>query len=219
LNSLNHLKEKAILFRKNGMSLTDIQKRLSRNKTTIYYWIKDVEIEKNNVFLKTKRLKNKKSLIAAGRANRKKFLEKHNEYTKKADIFWKDNKDDPEFKEFIMGYICEGDKKDRHSVSICNSDNVLMKFFYKWFVKINIHNKPIQSRIQMHVDQKEEELKKYWNNQLGLDLSIKCMRKSNTGKLYRRSWASKYGVLTIRFFDSYAKTMLNYYIEEYKKTL
>lgn len=62
-----------------------------------------------------------------------------------------------------------------------------MKFFYKWFRKLNINEKNIQSKIQIHVDQKEEGLKKYWNNVIGLDLKIECMRKSNSGKLSGRS--------------------------------
>lgn len=48
----------------------------------------------------------------------------------------------------------------------------------------------------------------YWKALLNIP-EIETMRKSNSGKMSRRNWNSKYGVLTIRFFDTYLKTMIN----------
>ncbi len=219
MNSLKHLRDKAVYLRKKGYSLTDIMKMLGKQKTTVYYWIKDVEIEKKNVFLKTKKMKNKNSCIAAGKATRRKFRKIHKEYKARAEEFWKQNRDNPRFTEFVMAYICEGYKKTKHEVSICNSDPVLMYFFYQWFKKLNINNKGMVFKIQIHVDQNESQLKDYWNKYFGSDLNITCLRKSNTGKMARRKWASLHGVLSMTIHDAYCKTMVDTFITLYKRAL
>jgi hypothetical protein len=216
MNKLKHLREKAVLLRKKGKTLTQICKMLNRSKTTVYYWIKDVEIENKTAFLRTKKVNVGKAQKKASLATRRKFQKIHKEYREKAIQLWDGglNKDS-EFKQFIMYYWCEGTKKGKHAVSICNSNLYLMKFAKKWFERININDKKFDCGIQMHGDQDEEKLVSFWEKEIGVK-GIRIIRKSNSGKMIGRNWNSMLGVFTIRFSDAYVKTMIDTWIELYE---
>lgn len=215
----NHVKEKAIELRKRGKSLTDLCLMLGISKSTIYCWIKDVIVEDVNVFIKNNKEKIKKSTLVAAWANKTKFNRIHESYRKSAKIIWDKNKDNKSFREFIMGYICEGYKKTKHLISICNSDPIFMTFNKKWFEILNFRNKKIEYNLQIHLDQKEEEIVLFWKDVLGIDKEIKVRQKSNSGNLNKRNWNCKYGVITISIADSYLKTMLDTWIDFYKEEL
>lgn len=70
MNSLIHIKEKAIEFRKQGFTLPEICDRLKKSRGTIYYWIKNVKIKKTNIFIKKCRENISKAAIKAGQASR-----------------------------------------------------------------------------------------------------------------------------------------------------
>lgn len=107
-----------------------------------------------NVFLKRKQENVKKSALNAAHATRKKSKNKHKQFKEQAIKLWEsDLNKSNNFKKFMMAYSCEGDKKSKWAVGICNSNAALMTYFYNWFKKINIHDKKIQFRIQLHVDQ------------------------------------------------------------------
>ncbi|KKN04006.1 hypothetical protein LCGC14_1101930 [marine sediment metagenome] len=213
MNNYAHLREKAAKLRQNGYSINDICKRLNKGKGTVWYWIKDVEMLKTNVFLDRKKRKNKKAAIAAARAVKKKFKDIHKAAEKMAIEEWKNNlKDNFEFQQFIMLYWCEGCKKTKHYLSVSNSDPQLIKFALKWLRNINYHNKKIEANIQLHVDQNEENVKTFWRQETDIN-EIKVQRKSNSGKMSGRNWNSKYGVLSLRLSDAYLKTKIDKWIE------
>ena len=220
MKKYDHIKEKAVELRQKGYSLTDICKMLNRGKTTVYYWIKNVEVLKRNVFLKRQVINVKRATIEAAKATRKKFKDIHETYRKNAEQLWESTyKNDSYFNFFLICYLTEGDRKDKFTVGICNSDLRFMRFCLKWFRLLNRNNKKIQFQVQMHVDQNENDIKRYWRRELGAAEKVTVLRKSNTGKMHRRNWNSKYGVLSIRFFDAYIKTMINTWMELIKNKL
>ncbi len=137
MKKLIHLREKAVNLRKNGYTLNDIVERLNRSKTTIYYWIKDVPIEKQNVFIKRRKDHCKKSWKNAALATKKKYKALHKEARGQAKEKWENElKYSTDFKLFIMLYWCEGYKKTKHTPSVCNSDANLIKFGFEWIKKL-----------------------------------------------------------------------------------
>lgn len=219
MKAIDHLKVKAIEFRENGYSLNEICKRLNKGKSTVFYWIKDVQIIKKNAFLKKCQKNLTKSAIEASKATRAKYKRIHNYYRDKALLLWNDSlRHDDNFKQFIMMYSCEGDRKSKFSVALCNSDPDIMRYCQGWFHAINIHHKKFEYNIQLHIDQNEKEILSYWGKILNI-VDIRISRKSNTGKMHKRNWNSKYGVITIRFCDSYLKTMINTWGELLKKEI
>jgi hypothetical protein len=117
-----------------------------------------------------------------------------------------------------MYYSCEGYRRSTWTLGLCNSDPSLIKYCTVWFKILNVRNKKIEYKIQLHVDQNEKDVKDYWKKFLGIS-KIQTIRKSNTGKMSGRNWNSKYGVLSILFHDSYMKTMLDTWIDLFKKEL
>ena len=209
MNKFKHLREKAVSLRENGYSLPDICRMVNKSKTTVYYWIKDVEMKRVNVFLKRNKEKIKLSTLKAGLAQRRKFKKIHNEHKEQAIKLWENYLvNDNDFKKFIMAYACEGDRKSKHQVGICNSNFILMDYFHKWFKVINFHNKKFDYFVQLHLDQDSEEIISYWKQILGVS-EIKTLMKSNSGRMKGRNWNCKYGVLTIRFCDAYLKSMIS----------
>ena len=218
MHSIDYLREKAIILRKKGYSLTDICEMLNRGKSTVFYWIKGIKIEKANIFLKRKEKNYKESSLKAGFAVRNKYKKIHEEYKTKAIQEWETLKKDENFLLFIMAYLCEGSKRGKWTVCISNSDPYFILFNKKWFDKININNKEIEGQIHLHEDQSIEDNIKFWKNILNID-NITVMNKSNSNKLKTRNWNSKYGVMHLRFHDAYIKTKMDTWIDKLKEKI
>ena len=119
MKNTEYIREKAVKLRENGYSLPDICERLNRPKTTVYYWIKDVEIKKMNMFLRRKKQNVSLACQRAGRSSRKRFKALHDKSRLEAEQAWNDGlKNNELFKMFIMAYCCEGTRRGKHSVGI-----------------------------------------------------------------------------------------------------
>jgi len=211
MKKYEHLREKAIRFRDKGMSLGDICERLSLNKTTVYYWIKDTESLKA-----TK--KQKKSAIAAGKVSHKKFkklredaydlgIEQYNKFTKEKT-----------FKDFVVIYLTEGYRRSRNSVSIANSNENIVLLSYKWIKKLANPKRKMIYSLQCHADNNENELKEYWSKLLGIEAElIRVIRKSNSGKMSGRNWRSKYGVFSVGVSDTYLRSRIQAWMDLLQK--
>lgn len=218
MKKYKHLKEKAKKFRKDGKSIDDICHRLNKSKSTVWYWIKDVRIEKPNVFLKNWKHRNSISQRKAALATRKKFQRLHQDAKCLAKTEWKNLKNNTSFLHFLMLYWCEGFKRTKHVVQLSNSDSDLVVFGTDWFRRLNYNSKEIHFRIQIHEDQDEQRVIDYWKKLLSID-NIHVMRKTNSGKMSGRNWNSKYGVLAVYIADAYLKTKIDYWLEEFAKRL
>jgi len=211
MKKYDHLREKAIKLREKGMSLDDICERLCMKKGTVYYWIRDTKPLKW-----TK--KRSKAAIAAGKISHKKYKKLREEAYQQGlelanELFFK-----PTFRDFIILYITEGYRKNRNAVAIANSNPVIVSIAYKWIKELKNKNRKILFRLQMHIDQDEEELKKYWAKLLKIkECDINTIRKSNSGNLSGRNWTSKYGLLTVRVGDTYLRAKLQAWMDIIEK--
>lgn len=207
-----HIKEKAIQLRlEKNLTVPEIAKMLSVSVGTVDSWMKDYPLEERTQ-------KQTEAQKRGTKAMQEKFAAlrdtAYSEAWQEAPKLFKD----PEFRDFINMYLAEGYKKSRNQVTIANSDpDVMVMANYYMNLYANPEN-TMEYRIQIHIDQDENELKKFWGKLLSVPPEkILTMRKSNSGQLSGRNWRSKYGVLTIRIGDTAFRSKLQAWMDFLKK--
>jgi hypothetical protein len=207
MKKYEHLRKKALIFRKDGFSLREICERLNLSKSSVYYWIKDIPLQRPR----------RVCCVAAGIATKEKFKKlrdaAYNEGVAEADTLFKNIL----FRDFIIAYMCEGYKKNRNAVCIANSDPDIIKLGYYWIKKLA--KRKVDVWLQYHCDQNLDGLKSFWAKELGIRRgTIGVQRKSNSGKLAGRNWSSKFGVLSVRTSDTYFRSKIDAWINYIKNS-
>ena len=202
MNKYKHLKEKAIVLRKNGKSLNDISEMLSLNKATVYYWIKGEKLPTTD--------KQRESARAAGIATKKKHDTLRQEAYREGEKEYVSLIAQPTFRDFVVLYLTEGYRRTRHAVSLGNSNPQIVKLAHYWMSRLKNPKRPLDFTVQCHVDNDENEIRKFWADVLGIQPSrVKITRKSNSGELSGRQWRSVNGVLTVRVSDTYFRSRVD----------
>jgi hypothetical protein len=91
-------------------------------------------------------------------------------------------------------FIAEGYKRNRNTVTICNSDASVMQIGVPWIRRFS--RRKLTYSVQFHADQDLRELRTYWQRR-----SI-SQRKTNSSKLAFRLWRSRYRVIAVRASDT-----------------
>jgi len=211
MKSVAHLKEKAILLRNKNLSVNDIGKMLSISKSTICSWVKDIPI--------TKTIKQTLAQQIGSAANKEKYRKIREEYYQQGIKEYNELKNHLTFRDFIMIYLTEGYRKDKNSVSVCNSNPKIMKLSYYWITKLKTEGRKFDFQVQIHEDQYPEEVKNFWASILKINTEeIKIFPKSNSGKLKGRNWRSEFGVLTIRLGDTQLRSKIQAYMDKLEES-
>jgi Helix-turn-helix len=203
-----YIREKARELRtKKKLTIDELAERLAIPRTTIYGWVRDLEIPRkpNDGWPESARRKGTRSMQMRFWALR--------------EMAYKQGRDEfavlalqPTFRDFVCMYIGEGFKRDRNVVSICNSDPAVIRLGAHWIRRFTEH--PVAFAFQHHTDQNPVEICEFWGELLGVDAGeIKFQRKSNSGKLSGRSWRSKYGVLQVRTSDTYLRARIDAWMD------
>jgi hypothetical protein len=208
------LRKRVREWRLQEMSLTEICKRTSLSKGTIYYWIKDLPRPEST---KTVPLdKRQKSLKKARAANTAKHKAKREKAYKDAAKTMHIDLKDQSLRDFVVTYLGEGYRRSRHTVAVSNSNPAIIKLSYKHLKKFS--KRPIGFALQYHKDNDPQKLKEFWGEQLGIDPElIKLQRKSNSGNLAGRKWRSIHGVLTVRTHDTYFRCKVQAWMDYVQK--
>lgn len=201
--SMNTFKEKAIKLRKENKSLDEIVDLLKLNKSTIYYWIKDIEaVIKRKPSFGT----GEKTRVAAS----KKRQEAYDLGIKQYKELSKNNL----FKTFLVLYLCEGYKKDRNSVGITNSDPDIIKLSYD--VMKPLTEKTPRFGVQIHLDNDIELVKAYWANLLSINkesINVYVRKVAMTN----RNGRLPNGIFQISYGDTYLRSRLQSWMDLMKK--
>lgn len=111
------------------------------------------------------------------------------------------------FRDFVALYIAEGYKRNRNTVTICNSDVSVMQVGTLWIRRFS--RRKLSFSVQVHQDQNLTEIAEYWAAALEVaPEEIKLQRKSNSGRLKSRVWRSRYGVIAVRARDTLFRARL-----------
>ncbi|CAA9531784.1 MAG: hypothetical protein AVDCRST_MAG30-3858 [uncultured Solirubrobacteraceae bacterium] len=199
-----YLREKARAIRvEKRLTIDEIAERLALPRTTIYHWVKDIPIPRarpGRPFPSEAQRRGNDSM-------REKYrLLRESAYARGASEF-----DDlcavPTFREFVCLYLAEGYKRTRHEVAICNSDPAIVALADRWIRRLA--QRPPAYCVQYHADQDLRAVQTYWGEVVGVPPErIGLQRKSNSGRLAKRTWRSEHGVLTIRIGDTLLRARL-----------
>lgn len=199
----DHLKEKAKELRLQGLSVGEICNRLKLSKGTVWYWIKNIPLQRKKL---------KPNHLAASNANKEKHKKLRKEAYESGKSSFKKLSEDPTFRDFVCMYLGEGYRKNKNQVAIGNSNPQIVKLSKKWIIKLSSNK--VEYRIQYHQDQDLEKLKDFWSSALEISKDeIKFQRKSNSGKLNGRKWRSEYGILTVRTSDTYLRSKIQAWMD------
>jgi hypothetical protein len=190
MNKYKHLRAKAREMRQSGATLTEICEQLSLGKTTVYYWIKDLAIPRTG--------RQTAQLQRASRAMQEKYEKQRRQWYDEAAARAAQLLTDKLLRDFVVLYAAEGYRRDRNQVEFCNSNVDMMRLAHLCLDQL-ADGCRLHYRLQCHVDNDEQVLKRHWADSLGIEPhGIKIMRKSNAGNLHGRHWRSQYGVLMIQ---------------------
>ncbi len=155
-----YLRDKARALRsERRLTLDEIAQRLALPRTTVWYWIRDLPLErprrasagqrKGNQTMRANYRRRREDAYAAGAL----------EVRRLAAI--------PTFRDFVVLYIAEGYKRNRNVVSLCNSDPRAIELAARWIGSLT--DKRLAFALQYHADQGLDELRRYWGERLGVD--------------------------------------------------
>lgn len=209
MNENIELKNKAIELRtKNNMSLNDIVDIVGIPKTTVYYWIKKYKLDK---------IYWKKNHLSASNTNRLKYQKLRDEAYDEGKRLFEKYKNNKTFRDFIVLFLTEGNRKNFNGVCICNSNECVIIVSLYWF-RIFSNNK-ITFNLQLHSDDNINECSNYWKEVLKLDKEVikVCINDRVSPENKKRHNKLKYGTFSIRTSDTYFRFKMQYWMDVINK--
>ncbi|MEK7093090.1 MAG: hypothetical protein AAB927_01255 [Patescibacteria group bacterium] len=171
-----HLKERAVVMRKRGAAMRDIEKRLGISKSTLHYWFRSITLSDYHV----QRLK-KRADTALIKARRKAVKWHNAQKALRMKLAAEDgarslanidfaNDAIAELALAIL-YLGEGMKKSVVT-AMGNSDPLILKFFVATLVRLyKISPHDMKCEIHIRADQDPKKIKRYWSKTLGIPTS------------------------------------------------
>lgn len=204
-----HLREKARSLRvERRLTIDELAERLALSRSTVYYWVRDLPIPGSGCGGGWPESARRKGT----RAMQRKFRLLREEAYREGLESFQELAADPTFRDFVCLYIAEGYKRGRNTVSICNSDPVVMCLAHRWLRRLS--EREPDYAIQYHMDQDLFNLRAFWGERLNVDPQrIRLQRKSNSNRLTGRTWRSRHGVLSIRVQDTLLRARLGAWID------
>jgi hypothetical protein len=203
-----YLREKARKLRtQHKLTLDEIVERLALPRTTVFYWIRDLPIDR-----KPNTRGPESARAKANRSIRAKYARLREAAYNAGVHGFHGLVQDPTFRDFVVLFMTEGFKRNRNVVSIANSDPVMIELATRWMRALS--KRKLAYSIQYHADQDLEMLRGFWGNRLRIDpQSILLQRKSNSNRLTGRTWRSQFGVMTVCTHDTYLRARLEAWMD------
>jgi hypothetical protein len=148
-----YLREKARALRVDRrLSIDEIADRLALPKTTIFYWVRDLPLNRPRRANPGQRRGNLAMVRKWRRLRDAAYDEGWNSFAQLAE--------DPTFRDFVCMYIGEGYKRDRNAVSICNSDPRVVVLSAGWIRRLTTRR--VSYQLWYHPDQNVGTLCAFW---------------------------------------------------------
>jgi transposase-like protein len=206
-----YIRAKAVELRtRRNLSIDEIAERLALPRTTIFYWLRDLPIDRSARPRTLAQLNGSLAMQAKYRRLREAAYEE-------GRASFDELARDPSFRDFVCLYIAEGYKRNRNTVSVCNSDPAIVAVCDRWLRRLSSATRTY--RVQHHADQDADELQRFWGAQLGVEPErVDLQRKTNSGQLAGRTWRCVHGVLTVRVDDTLLRARLQAWIDRLRES-
>lgn len=189
------------------MTIDEIAERLAVSRTTVFYWVGDIPIERKPATGWPDSVRRK-----GNEAMRRKYERLREAAYERGMLEFLAFERQVGFRDFVCLYIAEGKKRDRNRVAIGNSDPAVMVLAQRWMKSLSAN--PLCYAVQYHADQDVNAVKGFWARTLGIGPElVKVQRKSNSNRLNGRDWRSPHGVLTIEAGDTYFRAELQAWMD------
>jgi transcriptional regulator with XRE-family HTH domain len=206
----DYIRAKAVELRtQRNLSIDEIAERLALSRTTVYYWLRDVPVDRS---ARPRTLAQLNGSIAMQAKYRRLREEAYAEGRETFDELARD----ASFRDFVCLYIAEGYKRNRNTVSVCNSDPAVVVLCDRWVRRLSSATPAY--RVQYHADQDFDELQQFWGAQLGVEPErISLQPKTNSNQLAGRTWRCVHGVLTVHVGDTLLRARLQAWIDRLRE--
>jgi transposase-like protein len=206
-----YIRAKAVELRtQRNLSIDEIAERLALPRTTVFYWLRDLPIDRSARPRTLAQLNGSIAMQAKYRRLREAAYEE-------GRAQFDELADDSSFRDFVCLYIAEGYKRNRNTVSVCNSDPAVVVLCNAWICRLS--TKTADYTVQYHADQDLDELQRFWGEQLHIAPErVVMQRKSNSGQLSGRTWRCAHGVLTIRVGDTLLRARLQAWMDRLRES-
>ena len=125
-----YLREKARRLRaEKRLTIDELADCLALSRTTIYYWVRDLPIERPTRQHAGQRLGNP--------AMQEKYRRLREAAYEEGVRLFESLSCDPPFRDFVALYIAEGSKRDRNVVALCNSDRAVVRVAAMWLRRLS----------------------------------------------------------------------------------
>lgn len=206
----NSLRSDAVTYRKRGLSIRTIEKKLGISRSTLSGWFKNIELSplkrKELIKRRDNALKNarEKAVLWHQKQKEGRIMEARQEALKtlgQIDI------NNPVVQEIVLAilYFAEG-RKIAAETSLGSSDPLMVKFFLEMLKKLySIDIGKIDCSLHLRADQNIDEVKRFWAKELDLPINkFKNFYKdkrtvgSNTRSNYKGVCNIRYGSVAIK---------------------
>jgi len=200
-------------LRKRGLSIRDIEDRLSIPRSTLSGWLRGIELSKKQ----HGRLYDKwiKGLVKARKrsniVHREQKLARLEQARIDAHTLLKMLDGSPATTELALAflYLGEGFKRADYT-AMGNSDPRILKFFIAALKKLyNIDPSQLRCELHLRADQKPVTLKRYWARELGLPITTFKYVTHDQRTVGSKTFKGYHGVCTVVLFNvSYKRKLL-----------
>ncbi|OGG92996.1 hypothetical protein A2609_02060 [Candidatus Kaiserbacteria bacterium RIFOXYD1_FULL_47_14] len=201
-------KDKGIAFnlRRSGKSYTEIRDTLKIPVSTLSDWFSKVDWSKQLKGKLASKMQEQHTIRIVelnkirGQHLEKAYEEAREEARKEFDAM----KYNPLFIAGLMLYWGEGDKLTKHLTKIANTDPNLIRLYVFFLKKVcRIPEGKIKAQILVYPDLNEENCRRYWSRESGVDL--KYFTKSSTIQGRHKTRRIAYGVCMVCISSTYFK--------------
>lgn len=193
-------RERALALRREGLSYSQIGKKLDVSKSTLSNWLRDYPLSDERV----QELRgNSEKRIERYRATMKKKREERRNAVYQTVARDMDNSRDIDFLSGFYLYWGEGTKTAEYTVSLTNSDPGILQCFLVWMEGLGVPRDSIRVKLHVYTDQNEKLLRRFWARTLRIpaqNFNKSYVKDSKSiGKTYKGMFS--YGTCVLAYHD------------------
>jgi predicted transcriptional regulator len=219
MEKTNPKKLQAILLRKEKKSYNEIALKLHVSKSTVSYWLKDIDWSQDIKKQLSERVEkiSKARLEHLNNLKKRKWAKVYADATKEAKNEFEGLKENILFATGLSIYWGEGDKKFSNGrVRVSNIDERLLHTFNRFLQETcRIVAEKIQAYVLLYPDLDENKCIQYWSKNIGIDKNK--FFKSSLIKGRHKTNRLQYGVCAVQVSDKRFKKKLLTWLELFSK--